>query len=92
MACDGGRIGVELEGLRTGKGFVKERERLGKGRNGCGGLALKRDRERDLPSTEKRISPSQKPGRGDQVLETADAVLCYRGRMPISPLVGGSRL
>ena len=29
MACGGGRMGVELEGLRTGKGFQ------GLGRNGC---------------------------------------------------------
>ena len=39
LACGGERMGVELEGLRTGKGFVKERERLGKGRNSRGGLA-----------------------------------------------------
>ena len=28
MACGGGRMGVELEGLRTGKGFIKDQERL----------------------------------------------------------------
>ena len=35
MACGGGRMEVELEGLRTGKGFQ------GLGRNGCGGGSAK---------------------------------------------------
>lgn len=31
-------------------------------KSGRGGFALKRDRERDLPSTEKRISPARSRG------------------------------
>ena len=56
MACGGGRMGVELEGLRTGKGFIKDQERLGKAFRGW--------EEMDAGGSAKGVEGTVKVGQG----------------------------